>query len=152
MQHLGHTKYRENSSVVTNLISSMRFLVLTSLSCRREGTRCQECVFVLCVCAFFFSRVSDDDADQAPSAERPFGCLADSLPICSAAFLLRIVLSCGVEQDFFFQTPHLFSEDTKTKRTIAESKCFTCHLFVGGGRVNSCMWLLFGHSAGCDRN
>ena len=43
----------------------------------------------VCAC-FFVSRVSDDDADQAPSAERPFWCLVDSSPICSAAFLLRI--------------------------------------------------------------
>ena len=33
--------------------------------------------------------MSDDDADQAPSAERPSWRLVDSLPICSAAFLLR---------------------------------------------------------------
>ena len=39
----------------------------------------------------------------------------DSLPICSVAFLLRIVLSRGVEQDVFFQTPHLVSEDTSTR-------------------------------------
>ena len=43
----------------------------------------------VCAC-FFVSRVSDDDADQAPSVERPFWCLVDSSPICSAAFLLRI--------------------------------------------------------------
>ena len=36
------------------------------------------------------ARVSNDDADQAPSDERPFSCLVDSSPICSAAFLLRI--------------------------------------------------------------
>ena len=32
--------------------------------------------------------MSDDDADQAPSAERPSWRLVDSSPICSAAFLL----------------------------------------------------------------
>ena len=50
----------------------------------------------VCAC-FLFSRVSDDDADQAPSAERPFWCVVDSLPICSAAFLLRTLLSRGFE-------------------------------------------------------
>ena len=54
-------------------------------------------VCLFCVCVFFFSRVSDDDADQAPSAERPFWCVVDSLPICSAAFLLRTALSRGFE-------------------------------------------------------
>ena len=34
-----------------------------------------------------------DDADEAPSAQRPFCCPVDSLPICSAAFLLRTLMS-----------------------------------------------------------
>ena len=55
-------------------------------------------VFVCSVCgAFFCSRVSDDDADQAPSAERPLLVCCRLLAICSAAFLLRTVLSRGFE-------------------------------------------------------
>ena len=50
------------------------------------------------------------------------------------------------------QTPHLVSEDTSNNRAITESKCLTSHPCVGGGRVNSSMWLLFGHRAGCDKN
>ena len=41
--------------------------------------------------------MSDDDADQAPSAERPSWRLVDSLPICSAAFLLRTSWICRVD-------------------------------------------------------
>ena len=36
-----------------------------------------------------------DDADEAPSAQRPFCCLVDFLPICSAAFQLRTFMTCG---------------------------------------------------------
>ena len=126
---ISRKQFRGYKSHFVDAVSRFDVIILQT-----GGTRCQECVFVLCVCAFFFSRVSDD-----------------SLPICSAAFLLRIVLSRGVEQDFF-QTPHLFSEDTKTERAIAESKCLKYHSFVGEGRADSCMWLLFGHRAGCERN
>ena len=85
LQHLRHTTYRENSSVVTNLISSMRFLFFMLLCCRQGRTRCQECLF--CVRAFFCSRVSDDDTDQAPASEQTFGvlwipCQSALLPSC----------------------------------------------------------------------
>ena len=41
--------------------------------------------------------MSDDDADQAPSAERPSWRLVDFSPICSAAFLLRTSWFCRVD-------------------------------------------------------
>ena len=82
LQHLRHTKIAK--TVPWFKISFRRCgFVLMSLCCRRQRPRCQECFFVLFVRVFLFSRVSDDDADLAPSAERPFllscGHLADLL-------------------------------------------------------------------------
>ena len=62
-----------------------------SLSCKRVADGAETlrtgCMVVMYVRVFFVSRVSDDDADQAPSAERPFGvlwtpCRSALLPSC----------------------------------------------------------------------
>ena len=88
MPHFHHTIYqREEGAWFHMSVCRCSFLAFVQTCCRRAETLRTGCMVVMYVRVFFVSRVSDDDADQAPSAERPFGvlwtpCRSALLPSC----------------------------------------------------------------------